>query len=147
MSRASGVYSGASFCRSRARQKDLNSPIDFRLQYPPSPRPSGRSPHRPLTFSPSYRPLAERTASRDKELSPRAPNIQFLSRGSPACKLGLQTRASAITGELRITILRARGRMYRIRSFRTLCNPRRTVGLRRTLPKNVGRTFAFCGIL
>jgi hypothetical protein len=30
----------------------LNSPADFRLQYPPSP-PSGRSPHRPLIFLPT----------------------------------------------------------------------------------------------
>src|SRR5713226_3508899 len=39
-----------SFCCSRAQQNGQKNQTDFGLLYPPSPRPSGRSPHRPLIF-------------------------------------------------------------------------------------------------
>src|SRR6266446_10188793 len=37
-------------CCSRAQQNDQKHQTDFGLLYPPSPRPSGRCPQRPLTF-------------------------------------------------------------------------------------------------
>src|SRR5216684_7306692 len=44
------VYSCLSSCCSRAQQNGQKNQTDFGLLYPPSPRPSGRSPHRPLIF-------------------------------------------------------------------------------------------------